>query len=209
MFGWITGRSPEPPAPDRETAAARPAPTKVAPSPEHPLLALPPDIVSATPTNRRDASPEPDTSATAWLQQLDKILDAKSNITNKADRLADLLPTAPTNGQIEIARRLTDAIPMDDYSPARRVLTNTLLSEEVVRVLFNDVITRPDETKMPMLLELAQNDQHVLNKPARDMIALALLQSPGSNFDQWRAAFRALPPLPDAPGTGAAPPPSQ
>jgi hypothetical protein len=120
-----------------------------------------------------------------WEKQLDDVLlsDADSNI--KADRILALIPTAPSNAQVELSQHLVNMTQDDHYDGAAQLLTNPVTPAAVSTVLMNDLLNRNNTLKLPMLLSVARDDDHPLKDQAREMLELLIQQDDGNNWDQW------------------------
>ena len=93
----------------------------------------------------------------------------------------------PADGQEEVARHLTNLVPDQDYGLMRGYLTNAALPEEVLDVLLDDVLNRPNSLKLPALLEVARNAQHPKAAEAKDFLELFLEEDYGNDWDKWQA----------------------
>jgi hypothetical protein len=126
---------------------------------------------------------------TNWEKQLDDVLLSDADPTNKADRILALIPTAPTNAQVELSQHLVNMVQDDHYEGAGQLLTNPATPAAVSTVLMNDLLNRNNGLKLPMLLAVARQDDHPLKDQAREMLVLLVQEDDGSNWDQWSAAI--------------------
>jgi hypothetical protein len=53
----------------------------------------------------------------------------------------------------------------------------------------NDLLNRDNTLKLPMLLAVAQNNEHPLKDQALEMLELLLQQNDGTNWDQWNSSI--------------------
>jgi hypothetical protein len=123
-----------------------------------------------------------------WEKQLDDVLLTDTDPNTKADRILALIPTAPTNAQVELSQHLVNMVQDDHYDGAAQLLTNAATPAEVSTVLMNDLLNRNNTLKLPMLLAVARDDDHPLRGQAREMLELLLQQDDGTNWDQWSDA---------------------
>ena len=126
-----------------------------------------------------------------WEQQLDDVLLADTDANTKADRILALIPTAPTNAQVELSQHLVNMVQDDHYAGAAQLLTNPATPADVSTVLMNDLLNRNNTLKLPMLLAVARDDDHPLKGQAREMLELLIQQDDGTNWDQWGASITA------------------
>jgi hypothetical protein len=133
--------------------------------------------------------PPPPEENMQWEQQLDDVLLADTDANTKADRILALIPTAPTNAQVELSQHLVNMVQDDHYDGAAQMLTNPATPTDVSTVLMNDLLNRNNTLKLPMLLAVARDDDHPLKDQAREMLELLIQQDDGTNWDQWGASI--------------------
>jgi hypothetical protein len=129
--------------------------------------------------------PPPNGLFQEWEKQLDGVLLSDADPNTKADRILAMIPTAPTNAQVELSQHLVNMVQDDHYGGTAQLLTNADTSSAVSTVLMNDLLNRSSTLKLPMLLALARQDDHPLKDQARDMLELLLQRDDGSNWDEW------------------------
>jgi hypothetical protein len=184
LIGWFVGRqgdaspinSPTNPIP---VLALQPAP---------PPTNLDSPAISGLRAVDAAVKPAPAAPPKGWEERLDDILLANENENAKADHILQLMPTAPPEAQVELAQHLCNMVQDDHYDGAAQVLTNATTPVDVSTVLFNDLLNRNNNLKLPMLLSVAQSDDHPLKGQARDMLELFIQQDYGTNWDQWSTA---------------------
>jgi hypothetical protein len=133
-------------------------------------------------------APSPEES-TDWEKQLDDVLLSDTDANAKADRILALIPTAPTNAQVELAQHLVNMVQDDHYDGAASLLTNAATPSAVSTVLMNDLLNRNNTLKLPMLLSVARDSDHPLKDQAREMLELLIQEDNGSNWDQWSTSI--------------------
>jgi len=132
--------------------------------------------------------PPPPEVSTDWEKQLDDVLLSDADANSKADRILALIPTAPTNAQVELSQHLVNMVQDDHYDGAAQLLTNPVTPAAVSTVLMNDLLNRNNALKLPMLLSVARDDDHPLKDQAREMLELLIQEDDGTNWDQWSAS---------------------
>jgi hypothetical protein len=187
LIGWMASRQGDvapiviPPSADTPQVVLPPAPQQTAPDP----------VVTHVATRPRppvEVAPAPQ-YATDWEQKLDDILLAEEDPNTKADRILALIPTAPPDAQVELSQHLVNMVQDDHYAGAAQLLTNAVTPSAVSTVLMNDLLNRGNTLKLPMLLDVAQNNDHPLKDQAREMLELLLQQDNGTNWDQWSTSI--------------------
>lgn len=142
---------------------------------------------SAAADNLPTGGPGSATNAlTAWEEKVDEILGTSSPDLDKARQLMELFPQLPADGQEEVARHLSNLLPDSDYGLMHPYLTNAALPEDVLDVLLDDVLNRPNSLKLPALLAVAQSPQHPKAEEARDFLELLLDEDYGNDWNQWQ-----------------------
>ncbi|HLP78907.1 MAG TPA: hypothetical protein VK327_18560 [Candidatus Paceibacterota bacterium] len=195
-IGWLATRGPLPQVP------AQPVST---PMVEVSNLSAPGSVPQVTrpiprsvaPTNIQQAAiPVADTAPTTpsgvltnWEDKLDEILSSDSDDTNKVHDLLAMFPNLPAEGQEEVAQHLSNLVEDENYAPLGKLLQDSKLSESVLDVLMADLLNRPNETKLPMFLELAKSQDHPKAGEAKDMLELYLDEDYGTDWSKWQGAM--------------------
>ncbi|HWH68505.1 MAG TPA: hypothetical protein VNT26_03930, partial [Candidatus Sulfotelmatobacter sp.] len=74
-----------------------------------------------------------------------------------------------------------------DYPALSQYLTNSTTPSAVMDVLLAGLLNRPNSLKMPLLLDMARDDQNPKASDARDMLSLFLEEDYGNNWTQWQS----------------------
>ncbi len=176
-----------PPLPPSEAVLAPPKPLVDTSSPP----TSNPDRTTAPATQPTVSAPAPVVAAGTnmladWEDRLDDILGSDAKEKTKAGQLLVLLPKTPPDGQEQVAQHLTNLVEDDDYASLAAYLTNSSFPETVLDVLFQDVLNRPNQVKLPLLLELAKNSEHAKSAEAREMLELFLDENYGTDWAKWQ-----------------------
>lgn len=182
------GPETEPPVSATEPAPPAPAETN-RPSfftkrprrqPAHPAAQGQPVEGSATATNL----------VSAWENKLDEILGSTGPEADKARQMLELFPQLPADGQEEVAQHLSNLLSDQDFGLLHAHLTNAALAENVLDVLLDDVLNRPNSLKLPALLDVARSAQHPKAAEAKDFLELFLEEDYGDDWDKWHARMQ-------------------
>jgi hypothetical protein len=150
----------------------------------------PPPATKRTRITRPKPAPDSPLPGTAeWEKQLDDVLLADIDPNLKADRILAMIPTAPSNAQVELTQHLVNMVQDDHYDGAAQLLTNSTTPAAISTVLMNDLLNRNNTLKLPMLLAVASDSDHPLKDQARDMLELLIQEDDGTNWDQWAASI--------------------
>jgi len=189
LLGWwgsrrpaTDGRPPVETAPLAETTPANRTPAPISNDAPAPPVSNTPAAQPAPVT----PAAVPDNTLAVWEQQVDRILGADTDDTNKVQQLFQVFPGLPEEGQIEVAQHLSNLVSDEDYAPLGQLLQNAKLPEPVLDVLLGDALNRPNAVKLPTLLEVARNPDHVEAGEAKDLLELYLDEDYGTNWDVWR-----------------------
>ncbi len=182
LLGWWSSRrpasNPTPPTVTTEPAvSAQPKPSKLAPKP-------PPQAITA-----EGSAPVAALSTnliTDWEDRLDQILGSPGEESDKAKQLLEMFPRLPAQGQEEVAQHLSNLTADKDYAPLGQYLTNSAMPEPVISVLMQDLLNRPNSLKLPVLLDIARQDQHPEAGEARDLLELYLEDNYGNDWNKWQ-----------------------
>ena len=94
--------------------------------------------------------------------------------------------TLPADGQEEVAQHLANLVPDQDFGLMHPYLTNSSLPEDVLDVLLDDVLNRPNSLKLPALLDMARSPQHPKAAEAKDFLELLLDEDYGDDWEKWQ-----------------------
>jgi hypothetical protein len=184
FIGWAVSRQND--AKPLDLPPPAPAPVVAAdPEPEQPPAAAPHFHPKAAPVQDTAAAPADDSTSTNWEGNLETILLSDDDENTKADHILALIPTAPPDAQAELAQHLVNMVQDDHYQGTADLLTNSATPSGVSTVLMNDLLNRNNNLKLPMLLDIAQQDDHPLKDQAREMLELLLQEDHGSNWNDW------------------------
>lgn len=119
---------------------------------------------------------------------MEQILESSRDDVDAAQQLIDLLPTVPPAAQVEAAHHISDLLEDKDYGSAMPVLLNARMPEEVLSVLFTDLMARSDSVKLHAFLDVAQIADHPFSQEARGDLELFLESDYGADWNRWHAA---------------------
>ncbi len=146
-----------------------------------------------------------------WEQKLDDILGSNEDEKQKADRLLQMFPLLPEDGQVEISQHLSNLLEDDRYPALAATFTNPATPEAVLDVLMADVLNRNNTIKLNTLLDVARTANHPKAEEAREVLEVFVDENFGDDWAKWQAAIQGwLKENPDEPEeTGKTPPTSK
>jgi len=167
------------------------APTHVTPTQQDtqpevvkPIATAPaPTIPTVQPTNLATATNAAGTND--WEQKIEDIIGSDDPDTNKVQQLYAIFPKLPPDGQEEAAQHLSNLVDDEDYAPLGEMLKNNKLPEGVLDELLADVLNRPNNLKLPVLLAVASDANNAKHDEAKDLLELYLGEDYGTDWNSW------------------------
>ena len=146
-----------------------------------------------------------------WEQKLDDILGSNEDEKQKAEKLLQMFPFLPEDGQVEISQHLSNLLEDDRYPALAQTFTNAATPEAVLDVLMADVLNRSNTIKLNTLLDVARTTGHPKAEEAREVLEVFVDENFGDDWAKWQAAIQSwLKENPDDPEeTGKTPPTSK
>lgn len=198
-IGWLAGRgtvTPPPVAqspPDNTAGShaspgsddAQSMPVQTAPLHDAPIVAPPPSVQTNSIAQVATNLP----GSTNWEDSIDAIVGSDEDDTNKVKQLFALFPKLPPDGQEEAVQHLSNLVDDTNYAQLGALMTNDSLSEGVLDELLADLLNRPNSTKLPMLLDLAQDPDNAKSAEAKDLLELYLGDDYGDNWTAWQTSM--------------------
>lgn len=130
-------------------------------------------------------TPAQENLLTNWEERVQEILDSDEDDDVKAKEMLRLFPHLPQDGQIEVAEQAGSLLPDQDYGALAEYTTNSTLTEPVLDALLAVLVTRSDPVRLPLLLSIAEDDQHPKSEEALETLEALLGETFGTNWDQW------------------------
>jgi hypothetical protein len=128
----------------------------------------------------------------AWEKPISDLLDSDDENEEVAVKLAALGPTLPLEGYVECIQHVVNLLDDEQYKLASDMLMNSSLHPEVREVIYSDVLDRPNEVKVPVLLGLLGSYGHPLQAEAREQLQRALGVDLGPDPAAWQGAVAAF-----------------
>jgi len=164
------------------TGSKVPRPAEEPPRPNQVLQQLSPDGTKAA----KRILPE----MSDWDRKLEAILTQNEKNPKQAVLLLlNMLPTLKEEEQAEAADHAANLLEDEDYASVMPQLVNARLPEEIVDIFYTDLLNRPDELKLPALLEVARQPGHPYHEEAKETLSLFLGEDYQENWPQWKTAI--------------------
>jgi len=110
--------------------------------------------------------------------------------SDQAKNLLALFPTLPPAGQFEAAHHISNLLPDDSYATWAGYLTNSAVSSEAQRVIYTDLLHRPNSLKLPLLLALARTPSSPNSGSAAQLLRATLREDHGSDWNAWQSGIQ-------------------
>jgi hypothetical protein len=173
---------------------AKPAPpaAKAPPSPRHGSGAEDFGPMTSEP-------PKPEmklTSASAgsdqWENLLDELLTSTGSDTAQTVRgLVTALPNLPLEGQEEFIAHAVNLCEDEQYTLLEGIYLNKAMPDGVKDTIFNDLLNRPDEIKLPLLAKSLANPTHPMAADSREILEMYLeVEASSVPPEGWEAAVK-------------------
>ncbi len=192
-LGWFGGKGPgsDPRGPELAGGSIEPTTINVTPSPTPPAPAPPPRMRPA-PALPIENPVAPAAAAAGvikdWEQRIDNLLTTPGDESAKGRELLAMLPNLPEDGQVEAAQHMSNLLADEDFKMLTPTLTNAAMPEAVLDVLITDVLNRPNELKLPALLDVARIPNHPKATEARDILEVYVDENYGEDWAAWTTA---------------------
>ncbi len=109
-----------------------------------------------------------------WEDRLDGILSADGNTDLVINQLLQGLPSLPIEAQEEYVAHALNLCDDEDYAKIEEVYLAGSTPPEVAEGIFDDVLNRPDEVKLPLLAKTLRNPAHPMAAEAREILEMYL-----------------------------------
>ena len=189
LIGWLgsSGHHTTAPLPQIPPTTASDTTRESPPASSYPNPVHSNPVDSPTNTNPPTvATTTSDSATTNWSDTLEQILISPGDEAAKGKQLLQLFPRLPEEGQVEVARHLSNLLPDQDYPELGKYLADPKVPEAVLDVLLGDALNRANSIKLPMLLAVARQSDHPKAGEARDILELFLEENYGDNWNQWQ-----------------------
>jgi len=125
-----------------------------------------------------------------WEQKIDDILLTEDGSVEKGRQLLDLFPRLPEAGQVEAVPHLANLTPDTNFAALGLLITNLATPQAVREVLIGDLLNRPNQVKLPMLLDVVRTPGHPWAGEARTMLEMFVEKDFGEDWAAWDNAVQ-------------------
>jgi hypothetical protein len=129
--------------------------------------------------------------APTWHGTVNQAITSGSSPSDQAKNLLAQFPNLPPAGQFEAAHHISNMLPNDSYGTWAGYLTNAAVSPETQKVIYADLLHRPNSIKLPLLLELARSPTCPQTTDAAQLLRAILREDHGSDWEAWSQRIQA------------------
>jgi hypothetical protein len=170
----------KPPVPRQAGAAAAAAPTSADPGSASTATSDPLGLASA---------PAP---VVAWEDRLDQLLTAETDMATTVRGLVSSMRQLPPEAQEQYAAHAVNLCGDEQFALLGEIYLNTQTPPVVTETIFNDLLNRPDEIKLPWLAKTLGNAAHPMAGKAEEVLRTSIGLAPGMiPPDGWEQAVDA------------------
>ena len=137
-----------------------------------------------------DADEAMDPPIEPWEAAINQILESDEENQQVAMRLIALAPTLPPDGQVEAVQHMVNLTDDDNYQSAAAMLLNPATSEDVAEVIYSDVLNRPNNVKLPVMVSILRTPGHRLREETLSTLQIFIGEDLGENPEAWNAAVQ-------------------
>ncbi|MFO1515061.1 MAG: hypothetical protein U1F83_19500 [Verrucomicrobiota bacterium] len=126
-----------------------------------------------------------------WQPGVSDVFGSGASTSEQAKSLLAQFPNLPPAGQFETAHHISNLLPDEAYGTWAGYLTNSAISPEARKVIYADLLHRPNSIKLPMLLQLARSPSAPNSTEAAQLLRATLREDHGSDWSTWSLRIQA------------------
>ena len=123
---------------------------------------------------------------TNWQAQVSQVLISGSSVVDQGNALLAMLPQTPAEGQVDVAQHAGRLLSDASFASFGSQLTNAATPAAVRRVVFADLLSRPNSVKLPWLIEVARSPVDNQSGEALLILKSILREDYGTDWNAWR-----------------------
>ena len=157
----------KPPAPRQASAAAAAAPTSADPGSASTATSDPLGLAAAP------------SHEVAWEDRLDQLLTAETDTATTVRGLVSSMRQLPPEAQEQYAAHAVNLCGDEQFALLGEIYLNAQTPQVVTETIFNDLLNRPDEIKLPLLAKTLRNAAHPMAGKAEEVLRTYIGLAPG------------------------------
>lgn len=116
----------------------------------------------------------------AWEERLDELLTNDTDNTATVRGLVSSMRGLPPEAQEEFVAHAVNLCEDEQFDLLANIYFEAATPSEVKETIFNDVLNRPDEIKLPLLAKTLRNPTHPMAGESKEILEMYLDLEPGA-----------------------------
>jgi hypothetical protein len=143
-------------------------------------------ITSEGPSSAITATPDPLGLASApapvvgWEDRLDQLLTAETDMATTVRGLVSSMRQLPPEAQEQYAAHAVNLCGDGQFGLLGEIYLNAQTPQAVTETIFNDLLNRPDEIKLPWLAKTLRHAAHPMAGKAEEILRTSIGLAPGT-----------------------------
>jgi len=171
---------PGPPTPTAPTEQAAKTPAQEASPTTTYSSAFGSDLGVSAPTAGAPTAATSLPPGAAWEDRLDELLTNDADNTTTVRGLVSSMRGLPPEAQEEFVAHAVNLCEDEQFDLLANIYFETATPSEVKETIFNDVLNRPDEIKLPLLAKTLRNPTHPMAGESKEILEMYLDLEPGA-----------------------------
>jgi hypothetical protein len=130
-------------------------------------------------------NPAPKTEIAQWEYRIDEALRSQADHSAIALSILSQVPSMPAEGQTTAAQHIVNLIADKDYLQLLPYIKNPRMEAGFQEIVVAESLNRPDEVKLPVLLNAARIPKHPMAETALSVLSVLLDANHGSDWTKW------------------------
>ena len=126
------------------------------------------------------SAPKTGAATAAWEDRLDELLTNEADNTTTVRGLVSSMRGLPPEAQEEFAAHAVNLCEDEQFGLLANIYFEAATPSEVKETIFNDVLNRPDEIKLPLLAKTLRNPTHPMAGESKEILEMYLDLEPGA-----------------------------
>lgn len=124
-------------------------------------------------------------TVTNWQFQVGQVLGSGSSAADQGSSLLAMLPQTPPEGQADVAEHASRLLSNASFASFGSQMTNTTTPSAIRRIVYAELLSRPNSVKLPWLIEVARSSVDNQSGEALLMLKSILREDYGSDWNAW------------------------
>ena len=127
-----------------------------------------------------------------WQKTISSLLKSDAEPKETVKSIAVILPSLPVDYQISAAQHMVNLSADENYSVVEASYFNAAISEAARRVILEDLMTRPNSLKLPLLLKTLRQYGHPMRSESLANLQVLTGRNEGDDPIFWDSVVHAV-----------------